>query len=54
MANGRAMERVRNVWCPEASTCDRTLRLPEYDTRAALLKALRVALQHGAVGYDRV
>jgi hypothetical protein len=40
-------------WCPEASTCDRTLRLPAYSSKQALLKALRVALAHGAVGYDR-
>jgi hypothetical protein len=53
-ANGHAMESVKNCWCPEASTCDRTLRLPLYDTREALLKALRIALHHGAVGYDRV
>jgi hypothetical protein len=43
----------RDAWCPEASTCDRTLRLPEYSTKAALARNLSLALDLGAVGYDR-
>ena len=49
----RDLIRAQDQWCPEVSTCDRTLRLPEYSNRRALLAALRVALSHGSVGYDR-
>jgi len=40
-------------WFPEASTCDRTLRLPAYSNKAALARNLALALDLGGVGYDR-
>uniref|UniRef100_A0A7S2RXL3 HECT-type E3 ubiquitin transferase n=1 Tax=Rhizochromulina marina TaxID=1034831 RepID=A0A7S2RXL3_9STRA len=43
----------RDDWCPEAVTCDRILRLPEYHTQGALRKCLLIAIEHGGVGYDR-
>jgi hypothetical protein len=42
-----------NVWCPEAATCSKTLSIPRYTNKKAMLAALRVALKHGSVGYDR-
>ena len=49
MAHGATIDH----WFPEASTCDRTLRLPAYTSKAALARNLALALDLGGVGYDR-
>jgi len=51
---GAEQRQLCDRWLPEASTCDRTLRLPEYSAKEHLLKSLRTALEHGGVGYDRM
>ncbi|KAJ0412267.1 hypothetical protein ATCC90586_006653 [Pythium insidiosum] len=40
--------------CPTANTCDRRLMLPPYPTKDILREKLLVALEHGAIGYDRI
>ncbi|KAF1321132.1 E3 ubiquitin-protein ligase hula, partial [Globisporangium splendens] len=39
---------------PMANTCDRRLILPDYPSKDVLNQKLLTALEHGAVGYDRM
>jgi len=38
---------------PTASTCDKTLRLPEYATSADMLVGLIAAIEYGCIGFDK-
>ncbi|TMW62676.1 hypothetical protein Poli38472_005294 [Pythium oligandrum] len=40
--------------CPTANTCDRRLMLPQYPNKDELREKLVVAIEHGALGYDRM
>lgn len=43
-----------NNVCPEAQVCDRRLYLPQYSSKTELKKMLVMALEYGAMGYDRM
>lgn len=44
----------RRDLCPTANTCERRLMLPQYPSKKVLKEMLLIALEHGAVGYDRM
>lgn len=45
---------VTTASLPEASTCDRRLAMPEYESPAQLKEKLMTAIHFGCMGYDRV
>lgn len=38
---------------PTASTCDKTLRIPKYETAEDMLVGLNAAIEYGCIGFDK-